>query len=111
MIGFPAPPPAGGWDHQTVPFLLALAGVDVVLIVLSLIFVYGYFKNRRWYREMGLLAVGGFHVSALVFGWGTFQTGAWLVHRGSYLAMLSLFIPVSVLLWLILKDTFFRGNT
>jgi hypothetical protein len=111
VIGFPAPPPEGGWAPQTVPFLLALAGADVLLIVLSLVFVYGYFRNRDWNKEVGLLALGGFHVSALVFGWGTIQAGAWSAHPGSYIAMLVLFIPVTVLLGSVLKEVFTRANT
>jgi len=110
-IGFPAPPPEGGWTPQTVPFLLALAGADVLLIVLSLVFVCGYFRNRDWNKEVGLLALGGFHVSALVFGWGTIQAGAWSAHPGSYTAMLILFIPVTILLGFVLKAVFTRTNT
>jgi len=104
VIGFPAPPPVGGWVHQAIPFLLALAGVDLMLIVLSLVFVYGYFRKRSWYRDVGLLALGGFHASALVFGYGTIQTGAWSAHPSSYVAMVVLFVPVTVLLECMLKD-------
>ena len=92
-IPFPILPPVTGWQEQTWPFFLGLAGMDVIGIVLGIIFtIKSQFKgdlDQKW----GLISLTIFITGAIVFAAGTFPSGAWSQHPVAYGGMALLFIP------------------
>ena len=96
---FPILPPPGGWTNQTMAFLYGLAGTDVVGILLGIIFVFRTIFKDDFNPRLGLLSLTIFITGALVFGAGTFPTGAWRAYPASYWVMVGLFLP-SVLLFI-----------
>ncbi len=97
IIIFPAPPPVDGWSEQAMFFLLALGITDSLLIVLSLIFVYGFLTGKIWYPLIGFCASGASIVTALVFALGTIPAGAWQAHPFSYAVITLIFLPFLLL--------------
>lgn len=97
MIGFPAPPPSGGWVDEIQPFFIAMAVVDAVNIVIAWLFVYGYFTRARWRWWIGCVTLTSTVHSAIVFAWGTIVSGAWSHRPAGYLAMAAVFVPVAAL--------------
>jgi hypothetical protein len=92
-IPFPVLPPSSGWQVQTWPFLLGLAGMDVISILLGIIFA-----GRSQFKDvvdqkLGLISLTIFISGAMVFGAGTFLSGAWSHHPIAYGSMAFLFIP------------------
>ncbi|MCF7902882.1 MAG: hypothetical protein K9M19_05595 [Candidatus Marinimicrobia bacterium] len=96
-IGFPASPPAGGWPEGAIPFLVAMGITDAILIVMSEIFVIGFFKQKAWSERIGLVALAGSMATALVFALGTLPSGAWWAHPVAYGGMTILFVPYVIL--------------
>jgi hypothetical protein len=101
-VGFPAPPPPGGWSPQATHFLIATGVMDGVNIVLALLFVYGFFRRPEWLLLpwLGAVTLTATAYSALVFAYGTIASGAWAHHPGVYLTMTAVFIPVIFLILL-----------
>lgn len=97
IIVFPAPPPPQGWSEQSMLFLLALGITDSLLIILSLIFVFGFQTQKNWYPSIGFCASGGSIITALVFALGTIPAGAWQAHPFSYALITLLFLPFVLL--------------
>jgi hypothetical protein len=99
-VGFPAPPPPGGWSPQATHFLVATGAVDGVNILLALLFVYGYFRRPGWrlLPWLGAVTLTATAYSALVFAYGTIASGAWAHHPAAYLAVTAVFIPVVFLI-------------
>lgn len=95
--GFPASPPTGGWTKGAIPFLVAMGITDAILIVISEIFVIGFFKQKVWSERIGLVALAGSMATALVFALGTLPSGAWRAHPVAYGAMTVLFVPYVIL--------------
>jgi hypothetical protein len=96
-VGFPAPGPPAGWSPQVEPFLVGMAVLDLIIASVSLVFVYQYFTAVPK-RMLGSVVLTGALVSAILFGLGTFPSGAWGEHPVVYYTMLILFLPV-VFLW------------
>lgn len=94
---FPASPPADGWHWQAGNFLIAMGIMDALNIVLTLVFVWGYFANSRWRLIVGLLNLSVMMYSAIVYAIGTITDGAWGPNILEYMAMALTFIPVIVL--------------
>jgi hypothetical protein len=99
-VGFPAPPPPGGWSPQATHFLVATGVVDGVNVVLALLFVYGTFRRPGWrlLPWLGAVTLTATAYSALVFAYGTIASGAWAHHLGAYLAVTAVFVPVVFLI-------------
>lgn len=96
-ITFLAWPPPGGWSVQAQHFLLSLGGIDFVTALFALVFVYGYFTQRRWWFWLGTSTLTISVISALVYGYGTIVSGAWGNRLTEYMILVILFIPVAVL--------------
>ncbi|HEX2866182.1 MAG TPA: hypothetical protein VHO03_04025 [Ignavibacteriales bacterium] len=94
---FPAAPPAGGWQWQAGNFLIAMGVIDSLNILLTMVFIWGFFANSRWRLLIGLLNLGAMMYSAAVFAIGTIADGAWMAHIIEYSAMTVAFIPVILL--------------
>ncbi len=92
-IPFPILPPPTGWQAQTWPFLLGLAGMDVIGIFLGILFaIRSHFKGVVD-QKMGLISLTIFISGAIVFAAGTFPSGAWSKHPLAYWSMMFMFIP------------------
>jgi hypothetical protein len=91
---FPAPPPAGGWTPQAVPFLIGMGLVDGFAIILALIFAYTWVTRRQVLTRLGLISLTIAGASAAIFAIGTFASGAWAAHPLAYGIMVILFAPL-----------------
>ena len=100
---FPILPPPGGWETQTLPFMLGLAGMDILAIILALIFAYQSLIKSQFNRRTGILSLVIAFTGAIVFAAGTFPTGAWNANPFAYWIMVILFMPVGWLLIRLLK--------
>ena len=98
---FPILPPPGGWVDQTMPFLFGLAGTDLIGILLGILFAYRAVIKKVFNSRLALLSLTIFITGAIVFGAGTFPSGAWAAHPVAYWIMVVLFLP-SVLLYVLL---------
>lgn len=103
-IGFPAPPPGSGWSPETVPFLLAMAETDVILIFVSWFFVYRVFTQKPGQMIWGLLSTTGALTTGLVFALATIPSGAWQTHPIAYGTMVFLFLPVILLFGVLVRS-------
>ena len=103
-IGFPAPPPSGGWQEQATHFLIGMGLVDAVNVPVSLLFVYGYFARAAWRDRVGTLALTISAYSAVAFLYGTAMSGAWADNLLDYFVVAFLFAPAVVLSALFLTD-------
>lgn len=96
-ISFPAVPPAGGWSPQLLPFFEAMAALDLINAVLTLVFVYGFLRKRTWSFWLGTVTLTVAHYAALLFNYGTIAAGAWQENVGAYLFINITFLPVVIL--------------
>jgi|GEM_PF-668825 hypothetical protein len=96
-ISFPAFPPPDGWSVQTIHFFTGMAAVDLFNAVLTLVFVYSYFKNAKWRMWLGTLTLTASMYAAIVFNYGTMASGAWTENLIGYLFLNVAFIPVVIL--------------
>jgi len=92
-------PPAGGWSEQARHFLITVGTVDAVNVLLSLLFVYGYFSGKRWWFWLGVTALTISMMEALIYTPGTLVSGAWSQHFAEYALLVVLYVPI-VLLYL-----------
>ncbi|MCF7822681.1 MAG: hypothetical protein K9N35_00770 [Candidatus Marinimicrobia bacterium] len=92
-IVFPAAPPVLGWTDQSMHFLLAMGIVDSLIIVCSLIAVFGFQTGKSWFPLSGLCASGASIVTALVFALGTIPSTAWQANPWAYAIISILFVP------------------
>ncbi|MBN1755205.1 hypothetical protein JW877_03225 [bacterium] len=95
--GFPASPPPDGWSSQAVFFLIALGIIDGLNAIVSLVFVYLFFKGntcRLWLGTLTLTAImiTGFTYSLVIIG-----TGALECYPGQYLGIGLAFLPILIL--------------
>ncbi|MDY6845917.1 MAG: hypothetical protein SVP52_02120 [Chloroflexota bacterium] len=101
---FPILPPAGGWQEQTMPFMLGLAGMDLLGIFLGIFYSYQTISTRKHPRLLGILSLTIFISGAVIFAAGTFPSGAWAAHPFAYWAMVILFAPSPILYVKLLKS-------
>jgi len=100
---FEAPPE--GWLSQTVAFVngMAVAFVngmavaDFLNALLTLVFVFGYFRGRAWSAWLGTLTLTVSIYAAVVFLWGAVESGALRGVGSEYLWLNVPFVPVVVL--------------
>ena len=93
IVPFPILPPPTGWMPQTMPFMLGLAGMDIVGIVLAFILVFQKLMQNKLRPVIGLISLTIFISGAIVFAVGTLPSGAWAAHPLSYVSMVLLFTP------------------
>lgn len=101
---FPILPPPEGWADQAMAFLYGLAGTDVIGILLGIFFATQVFLKKEFKPTLGLLSLTIFITGAVIFGAGTFPSGAWGAHPVAYWAMVALFLPSVVLYYLLLTN-------
>jgi hypothetical protein len=100
---FPILPPPGGWQEQSMGFMFGLAGMDVLGILLGIFFSYQTIIKKQFMPILGILSLTIFITGAVVFGAGTFPSGAWTVNPFAYWIMVALFVPSPLLLFKLLK--------
>lgn len=102
---FPILPPPGGWEPQTMPFLLGLGITDSLGILLAIVFSAQAFVKGRFKRRLGVISLTIFITGAIVFAIGTLPSGAWAAHPLAYGSMAILFIPTPILYtWLLISN-------
>ena len=100
---FPILPPPAGWQEQSMAFMFGLAGMDVIGIILAIFFSYRTLNKGKFNPILGILSLTIFISGAVVFGAGTFSSGAWTANPISYWIMVTLFSPSPLLLIKLLK--------
>ncbi len=101
-IGFPALPPPAGWCAQVISFFTGMATLDALNAALTLVFAWGYFRQRRWAAPLGLMVQTISIYAALIFNYATWAAGAWQgTTLAAYLFINITFLPVIALyvLW------------
>ena len=97
ILPFPALPPENGWSAQAEHFLIGNGIIDAMNTILSLAFVYGYFKLKSWAPKAGIISLTVLLYSALIFAYGTINAGAWSAHTFAYWSMVILYVPIFIL--------------
>lgn len=100
---FPILPPPAGWTDQTMAFLYGLAFTDVVGILMGIRFAAQWRFKKHFNLTLGVLSLTIFITGAVVFGIGTFPSGAWATHPVAYGIMVALFAPAPLLLISLLR--------
>ena len=100
---FPILPPTIGWGAQSMAFMFGLAGMDVIGIVLGIIFSFKTLFKLTFHPLMGIISLTIFISGAIIFGAGTFPSGAWSAHPVAYWIMVALFSPSLILYYQLLK--------
>lgn len=101
---FPILPPPGGWEEQTMPFMIGLAGMDFLGIILGIYYSFKTLFKKEHKPLLGILSLTIFISGAVVFAAGTYPSGAWTAHPLSYWIMVILFAPVPFLYVKLLKS-------
>lgn len=99
---FPALPPPGGWSPQVVHFFTAMASLDAVNALLTLLFAYAYFRRRPWRGWLGTVVLTVSLYAGILFDYATLASGAWSPNLAGYLFINITFLPVVILavLWI-----------
>jgi hypothetical protein len=93
-VPFPASPPPGGWPAEVVPFLMGMAGADVIAAALGIYFSLSLFVKKRVSPLAGIISLTIALASAVVYLIGTLPSGAWINNPISYLIVLVVFSPI-----------------
>ena len=96
-IGFPAPPPMGGWDEQAIYFLLGNGILDAIIGVAALIYVIRFMRGRPGSELIGVICVTASLCSGGFFVIGTVLSGAWTKNPMNYFGLVVVFTPVAAL--------------
>ena len=104
-LPFAAPPE--GWSLQLVQFTSGMAVADLINAALSLVFVYGYFRDAPWCVWLGTVTLTVAAYAAFAFSWGATMAGApalgwsyaWM--NGPTIPVLGLFVAWSY--WVLTK--------
>ncbi len=107
---FPILPPPAGWQPQTLPFLYGLGLTDTIGIIIGIVFAYRAVIKKKVNLRSGILSLTIFITGAVVFGAGTFPSGAWTAHPVAYWVMVGLFTPVPILYLLLLSAQINRNQ-
>ncbi len=110
-IGFPAPPPAGGWGDQTIFFLLGNGLLDAFIAIAALFYIGGYLKGKAWSEGLGLICVTASLCSGIFFIIGTSLSGAWVSNLVNYGGLLLVFTPVVALFFGLSRVVLMRDTT
>ncbi|MGD8865781.1 MAG: hypothetical protein PVI81_09325 [Anaerolineales bacterium] len=101
-LGALAMPPQGGWEQQTIHFLVATGMFDLLIAVCAIFFVYQYRRGRKTSDILGSIALTGSLYSAVIYAYGTIRSGAWSEHLLAYGVISVLFAPMVALAFLFL---------
>lgn len=88
------------------PFLIGLATTDAVGIIMGIVFALQLMRKGIYNRILGVLSLTIFITGAIVFGIGTFPSGAWGLHPIAYWVMVVLFTPSVFLYFRLLHEAF-----
>ena len=86
--------------------MFGLAGMDVIGILLGQLFAYRLLIKGQFNCLLGLLSLTIFISGAIIFGAGTFPSGAWNAFPFAYWIMVVLFLPTGWLYIRLLRDAF-----
>lgn len=100
---FPASPPAGGWNDQVIPFLIAMGGLDAIAAVLTLTAGYRKFFQQNSSDMLWLLSLTAALTSALIFTAGTWFSGAWHANPWEYGLLVPVFAPLFIIYGLVIR--------
>ncbi|KAA3644040.1 MAG: hypothetical protein DWQ07_18160 [Chloroflexi bacterium] len=103
---FHYPPPIDGWSDQALNFFEILFVLDLINAILSLVFVYGFFKHARWRWWLGAIALTASICMIIVFDYATIASGAWDNNLAPYLSTNILLLPTWVLFFLFLRRSY-----
>jgi len=101
---FPASPPAGGWNDQVIPFLLAMGVLDAIAAVLTLTAGYRKIFLQNMSDAIWLISLTAALTSALIFTAGTWVSGAWYANPWEYGLLVPFFAPLFLLYALLLRS-------
>jgi heme A synthase len=96
-LGVLALPPRGGWDDQTIHFLLATGMFDFVVAIGAIVFVYQYRSEEKTSDLLGGASLTGSLYSAVIYAYGTLRSGAWGSHPLTYGLIAIVFTPMVIL--------------
>ena len=103
-IMFPAMPPIGGWSVDMVNLYIDMASMDTLNALVSLVFVWGYFKEKPWSLWLGGMTLTLSFYAAILFNLTAYQAGAWTrPNLAVYLFINITYIPVVVLYGRVLR--------
>lgn len=88
------------------PFLIGLGTTDAVGIIMGIVFALQMVIKGNFNRILGILSLTIFITGAIVFGIGTYPSGAWGLHPFAYWVMVALFTPSLFLYFRLLRQEF-----
>lgn len=88
------------------PFLIGLGTTDFVGIIMGIVFALQLSLKGNYNRILGILSLTIFITGAIVFGIGTYPSGAWGLHPFAYWVMVVLFAPSTFLYFRLLRQAF-----
>lgn len=103
---FHYPPPGDGWSEQVLNFFAILFILDLINALLSLVFIYGFFKHARWRWWLGTITLTASIYMIIVFDYATITSGAWENNLAPYLVTNVFLLPTWVLFFLFLRRSF-----
>ncbi len=102
-LPFPALPPSGGFDPHLVNAYMDMAFMDSLNAAVSLVFVWGYFKDKPWRLWLGTINLTLSVYAAILFNLSAYQAGAWAgANLWTYVFINVTYIPVLILFVLVL---------
>lgn len=96
-LAFPPPPAEGSWHGPVLHFFHGMGAVDLAVCALSLVFVAGALRERRWAPAVGLVSLTASLYSCAVFTYGCVASGTWKSNVGEQVVAYLAFAPVVVL--------------
>ena len=102
-IGFPALPPSGGWETQTIYFLLGNGVLDSIIGIAAIFYVIRFFLDRAGSELLGIICVTASLCSGVFFVIGTVLSGAWTHNPANYVGLVIIFTPVVALFITLVK--------
>jgi len=96
QIPFPAQPPVGGWAIETIPFLLGMGAVDALAAGLAIYGGWSLIARGEFLVKLWVISLTIALVSAIVYCFGTFPSGAWGANPLGYGILAIVFAPLFV---------------
>ena len=98
-VAFPAVPPPGGWSVDMVHVFMDMATMDSINAVVSLVFVWAFFRGKSWALWLGTITTTLSFYAAILFNLSAYQAGAWVgPNLWVYLFINITYVPIA-LLW------------
>ena len=96
QIPFPAQPPIGGWEKETIPFLLGMGAMDGLAAVMAIYSGWVLFTKKEFLINIWAVSLTIAITSAIIFCFGTFPSGAWEDNLLGYGTLAVVFSPLFV---------------